>query len=77
MSNVIDLASRGTTPEGAGREPAFCGNCGGQWFELKGNHPKMPENGALTLRADGTVSGYGGTPHCVACGTVWSGNSGR
>jgi len=77
VSNVIDLANRGATSETNGRQPAVCGDCGGAWFELRPNHPQMPENGAITLRADGTVSGYAGTPHCLGCGTPWSGNTGR
>lgn len=77
MSNVIGLADRRTTPETEGRKPAVCVECGGQWFELRPNHPQMPEHGALTLRVDGTVSGYAGVPHCVGCGVAWLGNSGR
>lgn len=64
---VIDLAGRRATSQPAGDRPAVC-VCGGQWFELRSDHPRVPEHGAVCLRADGTVSGYAGTPHCVACG---------
>lgn len=63
--DIIDLNARRTTED----QPDYvtC-PCGGAWFELRANHPQMPEHGAVVLRPDGTISGYAGTPHCVSCG---------
>lgn len=63
--DVIDLNARRTAED----EPNYvtC-PCGEAWFELRRNHPRMPEHGAVLIRLDGTIAGYGGTPHCVSCG---------
>lgn len=64
--DIIDLNERRRAAED---QPDYvtC-PCGEAWFELRGNHPQMPEHGAVVLRPDGTISGYAGTPHCVSCG---------
>ncbi|MDX2837962.1 hypothetical protein PV377_02910 [Streptomyces ipomoeae] len=65
--DVIDLNQRRRDSEQPKPDYVTC-ECGEAWFELRGNHPKMPEHGAVVLRPDGTISGYAGTPCCVGCG---------
>ncbi|MFE5332533.1 hypothetical protein ACFRCG_39765 [Embleya sp. NPDC056575] len=65
---VINLADRRPP---AGDEPAIC-PCGSWYWVLRSNHERCPEHGALTLRSNGTVSGYAGWPHCQACGLRWT-----
>lgn len=69
MTNVTSLSDR-RDARFEGDPPAVC-ECGGQWFELRSNHPRCPEHGAVVLRRDGSVSGYMGTPHCRSCGTPY------
>lgn len=63
--DVIDLNARRRDDSGPGY--ATCRNCGEAWFELRGGPPGV-EHGAVSLRPDGTVSGYAGVPHCLHCG---------
>ena len=65
--DVIDLNQRRRDSEQPKPDYVTC-ECGEAWFELRGNHPRMPEHGAVVLRPDGTISGYAGTPCCVGCG---------
>lgn len=65
--DVIDLNQRRRDSEQPDPGYVTC-ECGEAWFELRGNHPQMPEHGAVTIRPDGGISGYAGTPHCVSCG---------
>ena len=69
MSNVIDLAERRGAEAGA--PGAQCAACGGEWFELRADHPQMPPHGAVALGPDGSVRGYAGVPHCTTCATPW------
>jgi hypothetical protein len=64
---VIDFNERRRKSEQPKPDYVTC-ECGEAWFELRSNHPKMPEHGAVVLRPDGTISGYAGTPCCVGCG---------
>jgi hypothetical protein len=59
---VFDLEARRSAR--AGDVPARCARCGGEWFDLRlpGGDP-----GAVTLRADWSVSGYAGVPYCREC----------
>lgn len=67
--DIIDLDARRRAAEEDQPSYVTCA-CGEAWFELRGNHPQMPERGAVTIRPDGGISGYAGTPHCVSCGKV-------
>lgn len=40
--------------------------CGGEWFELRSNHPGVP-HGAVVF-AGGRVVGWHGDAHCTDCG---------
>lgn len=57
--------------EDTGTAPRRCA-CGGEWFHLDGTGGGVPglSQGAVTLAADGRVTGYFGHPVCVDCGTV-------
>ena len=50
---------------------AICRACGGQWFEI---HRPAGQVGAITMAADGRVTGYAGLPTCQCCGEPWTGN---
>lgn len=70
MDNVVnfDHHRRTTSPQ----ENAVC-PCGSEWFSLR-RRPSDPadiDHGAVTLRVDGTVTGYVGQPYCVECGRAW------
>jgi hypothetical protein len=69
MDNVVNLDER-RPPEFEGTPPVIC-PCGSWWFELKCDHPRVPAHGAITLARNGSITGYAGIPHCVACGKVW------
>ena len=64
---VINLEQRRAAL--ASNDVTACGNCGGQWFELRQNSPSGPTPGAICMNAAGRVSGYAGTPTCLDCGT--------
>src|SRR5690606_39746019 len=72
---VIDLSSRRRDED----PPTYtvCTACGGAWFELRANHPDCPPHGAVTPTPAGRITGWAGTPHCVACGAPWSPGSQR
>lgn len=42
--------------------------CGSEWFELRGTPEEPAAHGAVTLAADGHVTGFYGVPHCLDCG---------
>ena len=69
MTNVVSLADH-RAPEFEGEPPVICA-CGSWWFELRSNHERCPEHGAISLTRDGSISGYAGTPHCISCGEPW------
>lgn len=69
MTNVINLDDR-RKPEFGGTPPVIC-PCGSWYFELRSNHPRCPEHGAITLDRNGSITGYAGTPHCIHCGKPW------
>lgn len=65
MGAVIDLNARRTAQD-APAAGALC-PCGSGWFELRaGGRP-----GAVCMEANGTISGYAGTPCCIECGLPW------
>lgn len=67
--NVIPLHGprrRGQSAEGT----LACPVCECQWFHLvRSDDGNLMELGAVTLAADGRVTGYAGTPTCQNCGT--------
>lgn len=71
MDNVLDFASRGRPASSP--QQAAC-DCGSQWFRLQRRPTDPPgvDHGAVTLRPDGTVSGYVGEPRCLECGAAWA-----
>lgn len=66
MAEVVSLLDRRLPPQdgydGLRRE------CGGAWFRLGAGSPEDFEHGAVCINADGSVTGYSGTPHCASCG---------
>jgi hypothetical protein len=47
-----------------------CRRCGNEWFRLDGGSAGLEttHHGAVTLGADGRVTGFFGVPTCVECG---------
>lgn len=57
--------------------PARCA-CGSEWFLLRGRptDPEVAAAGAVTLSAEGRVTGYAGAPVCADCGEPWAPRAG-
>ena len=62
--DVIDFEQRRRERQDPQPEYASC-VCGEAWFELRGG---PTGNGAVCMSRDGAITGYVGTPCCVACG---------
>lgn len=73
MADVVDLTARraATHATRSSGGALRCATCGGEWFELDARDAGLDRDaGAVTLSADGTVTGWCGTPRCLDCGEL-------
>lgn len=70
LEPVLDLAAYRSAR--SGEAAARCA-CGAEWFVLRGrtSDPEAIAHGAVTISADGSVTGYAGSLVCAECGTEY------